>query len=353
MKISVHKLRSLIREALDESDPLRRNNFTKIEMRHPEKNWAGTYELSEVDHSEPGETPAGFAKRLGMTIVSREDYDGQDITQRYIWRLKKGGDEFYVMTTSIDLPRTDEELLKFGQANQKFNSTYFKISHELVRKYSSEVKRVAQPEAPEGSVLGRYAFASGNKRPDAPDEDDTPEEEKLYSDILSIINGAVGHIDKDDVKIYRRALEAGYDEMIGKVTSKRTAKSIKNVYRGMAVTEEWIKNFIGQDEPLPDTGSVEGSFVFLPNTKGGSSWSWDKGIAESSGYQEPGLEEKGLIFHVVLTADGSIDGPNDFIHITNAMYGIMKYEYGNERESIGVGDVQVKKVEWRRQSTKQ
>ena len=133
--------------------------------------------------------------------------------------------------------------------------------------------------------------------------------------------------------------------------------SQKLIYRGMAVTSQWLGNAINldpdeidnvnieiDDEGFPDSGSESAKFTFNPKNKDeGSSWTTDVQTAIDFGFGNVKSEKPWGIIMVATV----VDNENRFVECNNGIYDVEELDvYDTENEVIALGSIKVSKLYW-------
>lgn len=114
------------------------------------------------------------------------------------------------------------------------------------------------------------------------------------------------------------------------------------VYRGIDVSEAWLRNALGikPDKKLSSSGKAEAKMQYKPRNGESSSWTIKKQVA--SNFSNGGKRQYGIIMHAKIS-----DNKNRFL----SPAGIYKLDfashYTSEAEAIGLGTINVSKLEWK------
>jgi hypothetical protein len=197
--------------------------------------------------------------------------------------------------------------------------------------------------------LEKYAFAP-QRRGKVPDEPNT----KFESDLFRALKSHLEHVS---------ALRPQYVQVVQQFLNNKQYTDIfheptqKQVFRGMAVTSQWLGNAINldpyeidnvnieiDDEGFPDSGSESAKFTFRPKNEGtGSSWTTDVQTAIDFGLGNIKSEKPWGIIMVANVADNE----NRFVECENGIYDVEELDvYDTENEVIALGDVKVSKLYW-------
>lgn len=216
---------------------------------------------------------------------------------------------------------------------QKPVSAYKKLLSTLKTQVSM-LKKAA--EAPEGSPLGRVAFA-----PERSDvkiiEPNTSIERNLSSDLKNHFNDN-NKLNTKSSALIKTLLQKGLYKQVFSNPKQST------VYRGMAVSEAWLRSALKlpASKKIPIFGRKATSFIYKPKNGKSSSWTVKKGIADNFATDNLRSNKK---YNIVMYAKIS-QNKNTFI----APEGVYKLDfahgYKNEHEAIGLGDIKVYRIDW-------
>lgn len=198
---------------------------------------------------------------------------------------------------------------------------------------------VQKPQASDDDELGQYAFAKDRIDKKLPDEEDTPEEQKLFRNLA-------GHFNDND------PLGADSTLLMRDLLRKNVYTSVFNepnpgdvLYRGFSVGEDWVRNHLDlpADRELPSKGSATKQFL-LKSHKGpdkASSWTTSRMSAVAFSTQT-----KGNPISVILHAKAS-DNPRGFVMGDGGLYNVKKFStFRAEEEVLALGPIRVSKIEW-------
>jgi hypothetical protein len=195
--------------------------------------------------------------------------------------------------------------------------------------------------AQESDPLGRWAFAE--ERSDVPWEQNTNGEDTLYTELQRHFkNGSTLSVELSDMisSFIERDLYPDYFT---------PADTRETLYRGMLVKREWLEAAIGSsDTTQPQQGSITKKFVFKPYAGvGTTSWTSDKKTSSSfSRVQVDNKHDRSHEFSVVLTASVK-DNTSKFVRVPDdSNEGGLSLRL--EHEVLGLGDIHVKKLEWKK-----
>ena len=203
----------------------------------------------------------------------------------------------------------------------------------LVRKHYAALlaKSEAEPDAP----LGRIALAT--VRSNMPPEPDTKPEKQLIDALNDHFEG---------VKLLSPRMASYIRDLMsqGLYPNYFAEPGEPVVFRGMRVSKSWLKKAIGED-PKAITrnarGSAEVNLKYKPRA-GASSWTVSKKVAEDfHDYQSD--------YAITLYAYVS-ENPGRFLDARAGLYksdGLVARSFRNEREALGLGVIQVSKIEWK------
>ncbi len=275
-----------------------------------------------------------FLKELGVTdrftiwILVGLDYNLsldkiKEYLRRTIWNSseKKEEEGGALLFNQSDL---ETNIQKVIDASTECKKVIDKILQKINDDSTSDFE-----EAPGNAPLGKVAFPA--LRSNVPLEKNTPIETALQKAILDHII-ASDSIKKEDAKLIKSFISKNW------YTSAFSEPDVQVVYRGMAVTESYIKEILNE-ESLEESGSKEINWDFSPRRE---SSSWTKSEKSAMYFAKQG---RGPIT-LILTANIS-DNPDKFIDLKN-IYSFKKFSnYKTEEEIIGIGNIKVSKIEWR------
>ena len=189
----------------------------------------------------------------------------------------------------------------------------------------------------EDDVLGKHAFAQ--QRMEVPHEINNTYENELLDVIKNYLLNNV-KIPTEDVKIIQTFLNSGeYSDIF------REPRTFE-VYRGMAVHYETLSHFLnkGDTSELELNGEADVDFLFEPLISGGvSSWTHSRKFAQD--FAADALDDKKRV-RLILTAEVR-NNSKKFVDCQNGLYSVNGLErYINEKEVIGIGKINVSKIEW-------
>lgn len=232
----------------------------------------------------------------------------------------------------------ESERINFLAQLQQVPGSLRKIEGQLANK-SSKVK---DAEAPAGSPMGQFAFAS-NRLDKVPFESNTEIEEKLFDRLSNYFTNNVP-LKPSDVELLQTFLKKDqYSPVIHQ-------PEVSTVYRGMNVRREWLSNVIKKPTSLlGKKGSLEKSFTFTPKSAA-SSWSESKLVAKKFTKEDDSGTLGARYYSIVMHA--SIEkNRNKFIACPSGLYKVDAFAaYKSEKEALGLGDINVFKIEWETQA---
>jgi len=204
---------------------------------------------------------------------------------------------------------------------------------KLVRKHYAALlaKSEAEPDAP----LGRIALAT--VRSNMPPEPDTKPEKQLIDALNDHFEGVT--LLSPRMANYIRDLMSQ-----GLYPNYFAEPGVAVVFRGMGVSRTWLRKAIGED-PKAITRNARGSakvnLKYKPRA-GASSWTVTKKVAEDfHNYQSD--------YSITLYAYVS-ENPGRFLDAQAGLYksdGLVAKSFRSEREALGLGVIQVSKIEWK------
>ena len=143
------------------------------------------------------------------------------------------------------------------EAHRKMNFYLSKFEKAFDKKLNK-----IKPEASESDPLGKFAFA--DQRDDVPSEENTPVEDKLLNQITHTVTGCGFH--EDSITVDNSPVELVNNLIYKNLYNKVFKRFEKDVYRGIMVTKDWIKNYTGIEDPA-DEGTTLGDFVYESPSK--------------------------------------------------------------------------------------
>jgi hypothetical protein len=224
--------------------------------------------------------------------------------------------------------------------NEFYNSflNYLKDAEDYFNNHGTEFdsNTTTKPEK-DTDPLGKYAFPrQRNPKYRVPNERDTKVEIELIRDIQSHFNGA-HPLTVDSAELIQSFLKDGLYSDIFK------EPSVKQVFRGMVVTQKWLNNVLNNSSP-PNKGVVDMKFSFVPlKDRGGSSWSTSKEFAFSWAEDQTNEEENVAI---VLIANVE-DNKHKFVIGEDGLYKLEgPASFENQSEAVGLDIIKVTRIEW-------
>jgi len=216
---------------------------------------------------------------------------------------------------------------------------------DTAEKLKPTKKKLNKPkkEAPDGAILGNYAFA--NVRQGIPPEVNTEVEDELEQELTThFVNNM--HMSAKSGRALKTSLENDWYEKILAEPKRAT------VYRGLRVSEEWMVKNIGEnwraqfDETK--TGRLKpNNMVLHPNADASSAssavTSWTNSIKTAREFAF-GPSSDDAVFAVVCCA-AIKDNPNQFIDSAAGLYGIKGHaEFADEQEVLGIGSIKISHI---------
>lgn len=226
------------------------------------------------------------------------------------------------------------ERSQFLQQLDNLPWTLKKVEAQL-DKSSSKVK---DAEAPPGSSMGQFAFAS-NRIDKVPFESNTEIEDKLFERLSDYFTNNVPLKDEDVAALQAFIKKGQYSPVIHQ-------PAVATVYRGMNVRREWLSKVTKKPTSLlGKKGSLEKSFTFTPK-HAASSWSEMRSVAKKFTKEDDSVSLGSRYYSIVLHA--SIEkNSNKFIACPGGLYKVDAFAtYKSEKEALGLGDINVFKIEW-------
>jgi hypothetical protein len=196
--------------------------------------------------------------------------------------------------------------------------------------------------------LGKYAFPQGRKlRNSVPYEKNTKLEDELEDAIENHFMASWPFTKDVANKLSELLVKGLYTDIL-----KRPETNV--VYRGMSVSEQWIKRSLElDDDQVPTMIEIEKRFTFLPKPMmGSSSWTSDFGVArdfsissiEKSKYLSHNSTHGKITHSIVLHAKLS-ENYNSFLSGEDGLYKLQHaFGFQSEKEILGLNDIKVFKL---------
>ena len=192
-------------------------------------------------------------------------------------------------------------------------------------------------DEPEGGDLGKIAFGE-ERLDDVPFEKDTREERELY-------DGFVEQIFRNE-KLNSSQIEIMKKLLHDKKYSKFFKEPSNDVlYRGIAVTDDWLKKQLGllPEDDVPASGIFSEEYE---DDKKMSSWTIDRSMAES--FAVASKERSLNNWMVIFTAKVS-ENPGCFLDLADGIYTLDRFAgKQNEKEIFGFGPIAVSSLSWKK-----
>lgn len=237
----------------------------------------------------------------------------------------------------------DEFIERFLSMSSLDVISYIEDLKHIVKKEIEDRKEKLKNTAEEDprAAMGRIAFGQ-HRKDGTPYEKDTEYEKKVYNAISDHVNGNIT-IPASKTKLINALLRKNlYPKIIAKPGQEE-------VYRGMTVTPTWLATAIGESkvEDLSSMGTKEKKFVFTPIR--GDSTSWSVSEKKAQHFARFARFESKDHYAVLLYARVE-DNPNKFLDLTKGIYDKVSgfEDYAHEKEVIGLGKINVYKIEWKR-----
>jgi hypothetical protein len=206
----------------------------------------------------------------------------------------------------------------------------------IERTVSESIDAERWARAPEGSPLGRIAFA--DQRAEVPRglEPNTEFERKMFDELYEFV-GANIDVSPEVAKALRNFLEGGlYDDVL--FHSKAPTH-----YRMMEMTSRQLQELlgVGPDElPTEQASSVRTSKMFEPRKASGlSSWTNDHSVAMEMVEESLDMGEE---WCVILVAQSG-QNPQRFLDLRK-MYDVLQSHHAYQRECVALGPVRVSEI---------
>lgn len=206
------------------------------------------------------------------------------------------------------------------------NGRYFKSDNELNEQFA---------EDDDQNPLGKYAFSNARKQDyTTPKEYDTKLEFKLCKHIEDhFLNGK--SFSSSTTNFFKSMLEKNmYNDII-----KQPSQT--DLYRGMAVTHDWVYSI--SKKATRGENTIKKDFVFKPLTDNGStSWTTDYDIARDFAEGEEHAEKTKKIILIARLSDNE----NCFLSCQDGFYKLLYSErFEKEKECIGLGNIKVFEID--------
>lgn len=213
-----------------------------------------------------------------------------------------------------------------------------KIQLGDLRRLIREVLRGA--EAPEEAPLGQIAFSPHRlEKGIFKGEPNTPAEKALYQAFMDHLHANVP-LSGEAAAMVKSLLDSGNYSKLFK------EPSVATVYRGMTVSEDWLRGVLDLplDEEISPSGKAAVSYVLSPSRGDAMSWSRSKQTSSRFSMTKSGAKSK-PDFEVVLVASVA-ENPGIFLDMTG-LYNVDEFNaFRKEREIASMGDVTVSRIEW-------
>lgn len=219
----------------------------------------------------------------------------------------------------------------------KYNDVFSKIL-SYISKYASptlaakSITPQPEPDESEGGILDKFAFGDSRSNVSEPDNSF---EKKLYDSLK-------GHFDSAGIdKVYADTISNFIKN--GKYFKVFKAPTVEKVYRGMAVSYEWLKaaNGTGKRWVLRDVGTVDKKFTWYPRNNASN---WTKDITIARRFATAAAKGREMI-PIIMIAYINDNKPGTFFD-TSALYKLISSAYEEEKEVLSFGQVKVSKLSW-------
>lgn len=207
-------------------------------------------------------------------------------------------------------------------------------------KEEREKKKLKGAEAPDDALLGQVAFSPHRlEKGIFKGEPNTPAEKALYQAFMDHLHANVP-LSGEAAAMVRSLLGSGNYSKIFQ------APSVASVFRGMTVTEDWLRDVLDlpPEEEVPPSGKAEVSYVLSPNRGDAMSWSRSKQTSSRFAMTKSGSGSE-PDFEVMLIADVG-ENPGSFLDMSG-LYNVDEFNaFRKEREIVSMGDITVSRIEW-------
>jgi hypothetical protein len=250
---------------------------------------------------------------------------------------------FYVRKSQEIFSMGIESMNDSGEDSQKSLLTYIVNNNiQNMEKNVQAMKKILDNSSnfrsSKDGTLGMYAWPERRKTDYLPYEKNTEEEEllssQLYTHFQNTAEKSVSGIDEKGVSILKKMLANGeYPDII------REPK-IKTIYRGMAVTDQELRNFGGGEYVMPGT-VLKYAGIFIPK-KSASSWTRSRAKAISFAKENETTSKTYCIILMARTSDNS----GKLLQCDDALY---KFDFADgvddEHEVIALGNITTHSIE--------
>jgi len=215
--------------------------------------------------------------------------------------------------------------------------TYVKNSVPRIKDELEDHSGGEKPTAP----LGRFAFPGERTKNNLPFEPNTDLENSLQAAIDNHFHDNEP-MPTDAGNTLRKLLSKGlYDDVIKEPKTQ-------NVYRGMCVSEEWLRKItkLPKTKEIPEKGSVEKSFTFTPRHGSSTSWTTEEAVGWRFAKDAHRENEEDYLIIIVSSLKAN---PNRFLAADDGLYKLkIPAQFNTEQEATGLGPIKVTKIEWKR-----
>lgn len=252
-------------------------------------------------------------------------------------------DEYGTFVHLVFNKNIPENLSATNVVNRMLNGGYepdeveeFIAKIDSVIALAQEERTFASQESEGDGELGNIAFAQ--YRTDSMFiEPDTSIESELASSLADYLEGR-GQMSGEEAELIKTFLKNGqYSKVFHAPNSDK-------IYRGIAVSEDWLRTALNlkEDEQIPKSGSHKGDFTYKSKTAV-SSWSTSIDVAlrfaATNAWRE--MPWKVLLIANVSDNKGILVGPKGLYKLTFAL------QNDDEEETIALDNVSVAEIQWR------
>lgn len=187
------------------------------------------------------------------------------------------------------------------------------------------------------AVFGRFAFADEEDRLRPVKDRWWEQNTEIEADVLDQLNNHA----YEDIPIKKSSADVlGTILKKGQYTDILHEPDRRFLYRGMTVPKSWVASLLKKNpDQVKPRGIVKVDFTFKPRG-GSSSWTANKKVAKK--FSKDNLGDVSIIIYASVN-----DNPNRFVAGPGGLYKLSAFsEFVGEKESMGLGDIKVCKIEW-------
>lgn len=190
----------------------------------------------------------------------------------------------------------------------------------------------------ERGELDKVAFADERYDIDIV-EPDNATEETLYTQLHRFFCSN-DTLDSKTLALLRSFMETGeYNDVF-------KPPSTSEVYRGISVDEDWLKDCLEESENIVEESGEKEVFYISGKSNTMCSWTTNKDIATK--FSNANHHRGGNYPYAVIMTASVSDNPTKFVSGPGGLYKLMGIAaYANEKEVIGLGSIDVHKINWK------